>query len=122
MPSILFQIGQASRSGEVSWTSNTPIAVASNEEVALTGNINPAQMSDPAREITWEVWRGSDPLNEATFLRLASGRWRGGPDATNPELSLPADIIDGFYLRGKAIIVGTVNFGLTVETRVITAP
>lgn len=122
MAGVLFQIGRASRTGEVSWTSDVPIVAAANEEIALTGNITPAQMSDPTKEVWWEVWRGTDPLNDATFLRLASGRWRGGPEASNPELSLPADIITGFYLRGKAIITGTVNFGLTIETRVITAP
>lgn len=116
MPQVLFQIGRANRSGSVEWTSDVPIEALPNEEVVITGNINPPQLSDPARVITWELYRSQTPLVEASWLRLAFATWRGGPDSSQPSLGLPADVLAGFHLRGKAVITGTVNFGLTIET------
>lgn len=120
MPEILFQIGRATRTGTVEWTSPSVISALPNEEVVMTGNINPPQLTDSSLAIVWELYRSATPLNEASWLKLASGRWRGGPDSSQPSLGLPADIIAGFYLRGRAVITGTVNFGLTIETRAIT--
>lgn len=116
MPEILFQIGRGSRTGTVEWTSSAVITAQPNEEVVITGDINPPQLSNPALAIVWEIYRSATPLNEASWLKLASGRWRGGPDSSQPSLGLPADVVAGFFLRGRAVITGTVNFGLTIET------
>ncbi len=113
MAGVLVTLGRANRSGSYEWTSPEVVTIPAGEWVFLTGDIRETHLIDPARAITWEIWRGDG----TTWLRLLAGTWQGSADSGQPEIGLPGDAVTGSLARVRAVITGTINFGLTVETR-----
>lgn len=118
MAQIYFNVGRANRSGAnnpYDFTTVNRITPDPVEIVTVELNLPTAQLTDPARRCRMEIYRSPDGV---TWQFLGAATFVGDPENTvAPSLGFDGIVLNGFFLRARFLITGSMNVGFVVQSK-----
>lgn len=115
MPQVYFNVGRANRSGTQEFTTVNAITPDPLEAVMIELSLPTNQLTDPTRQARMEVYRSADNV---TWQFLAAANFVGHPEnVAAPAVGVNGSMLNGFFLRARIIITGSMNVGFTVHSR-----